>query len=120
MICPSFANTDLGVIYSGSSGRIDFPETSAHFTDKSFSWIASLTKLLTSTCVLQLVEQKKLTLDEDLRPKIPEFRDAKILVGFNDDKQPVMEENPNPITLRYVTAVESLSFPGDACGYIRY
>lgn len=94
-----FADRQLGIIYSGSSGRIDFPETSAPFTDKSFSWIASLTKLLTSTCVLQLVEQKRLTLDEDLRPKIPEFRDAKILVGFKDDK-PVMEENTNPITLR--------------------
>ena len=89
-----------GVVYSGSSGRISAETSSAPFTDTSFSWVASLTKLLTSTALLQLVEDGKLTLDQDLRPIVPYLAEVQILVDFDDDNKPVMEENKNPITLR--------------------
>ncbi|OAA81461.1 Beta-lactamase/transpeptidase-like protein [Akanthomyces lecanii RCEF 1005] len=97
----SFVITDRnGVVYSGSSGRISAETSSAPFTDTSFSWVASLTKLLTSTALLQLVEDGKLTLDQDLRPIVPYLAEVQILVDFDDDNKPVMEENKNPITLR--------------------
>lgn len=59
-----------------------------------------MTKFLTSVCAMQLVEQGLLGLDQDLRPLIPEFRDAQILVEFDDDDKPVMRDNTKPITLR--------------------
>lgn len=59
-----------------------------------------MTKFLTSVCAMQLVEQGLLSLDQDLRPLIPEFRDAQILVEFDADDKPVMQANTKPITLR--------------------
>lgn len=64
------------------------------------TWVASLTKLATTISVLQLVEQRKLDLDADVRPLVPELREAKILRGFDRDDNPVYEENTRPITLR--------------------
>lgn len=91
----------LGVLYSGSSGRISSETASRPFSDQSFTWVASLTKLLTTTACLQLVEKGKLTLDQDLRPIVPYFAEVAILVDFDENKKPIMEENKNPITLRY-------------------
>ena len=88
------------MVYSGSSGRIDFPVDSAPFTEKSFTWVASLTKLITSTCVMQLVEWGQVTLDEDLRGRVPELQTVRILREFDDNDKPVFEDNTNPITFR--------------------
>ncbi|KAJ2970234.1 hypothetical protein NQ176_g8283 [Zarea fungicola] len=97
----SFVVTDRnGVIYSGSSGRISSEPSARPFTDKSFSWVASLTKLVTSTALLQLVENGKITLDQDLRPIVPYFAEVRILEGFDENSKPVTRENKDPITLR--------------------
>ncbi|GAB0134268.1 hypothetical protein EsDP_00002647 [Epichloe bromicola] len=97
----SFVVTDgTGTIYTGSSGRLDMYPRSAPWTDKTFTWVASLTKLATTISVMQLVEQRKLHLDADVRPLIPELREAKILRDFDHDDNPVYEENTRPITLR--------------------
>ncbi|ATY64310.1 Beta-lactamase transpeptidase [Cordyceps militaris] len=97
----SFVVTDRnGVVYSGSSGRIAADTSAPPFTDQSFTWVASLTKLLTATALLQLVEDGKLTLDQDLRPVVPYFAEVPILVDFDENDKPVMEENKDPITLR--------------------
>lgn len=62
--------------------------------------MASLTKLATSLCVMQLVEAGRLHLDADLRPLVPELRDARILHGFDAAGRPVCEDNTAPITMR--------------------
>lgn len=49
---------------------------------------------------MQLVEQGVISLDEDLRPKIPELKEVKILLEFDVDDKPVFQENTKPITLR--------------------
>ncbi|KHN97730.1 Beta-lactamase/transpeptidase-like protein [Metarhizium album ARSEF 1941] len=85
---------------AGSSGRLDLDPKSPPFTEKAFTWAASLTKLATSISVLQLVERGQLDLDADLRPLIPELRQARILRGFDDDDKPVIEANTRPITMR--------------------
>lgn len=61
--------------------------------------MASLTKLLTATCLLQLVERGQVTVDEDLRLRLPFLSDVQILCGFDQDDQPVLEKNHAPITL---------------------
>ncbi|OAA44245.1 Beta-lactamase/transpeptidase-like protein [Metarhizium rileyi] len=89
-----------GTIYSGSSGRLDLDPRSPIFTDKTFTWVASLTKLATTISVLQLVQRGQLTLDADVRHLVPELQKAKILREFDDDGKPVIEANTKPITMR--------------------
>lgn len=75
---------------------------SAPYNDKSFNWVASLTKLLTSISVLQLVEKGLVSLDQDLRPLVPELRDARILIEMDDNNKGVLEPNSKPITFRHL------------------
>ncbi len=54
--------------------------------------IASMTKLITATALMQLVEQRKIALDDPVEKYLPSFRDQKI------HKQPISR----PITVRDV------------------
>lgn len=91
-----------GVVYSNAVGRLDFPTSSAAYTTSSISWIASMTKLLTATCLLQLVENCVLTLDRDLRPIVPQLAEMQILRGFDSSDVPILEPNTRPITLHHL------------------
>lgn len=91
-----------GVTFQGSAGRIDTPVDAPKFGTDSFTWVASLTKLVTVTCLLQLVEKNAVSLDEDIRPLVPELGRMQILKGFDGEK-PVLEDNVKPITLRSVS-----------------
>ncbi|KAK3985280.1 beta-lactamase/transpeptidase-like protein [Cladorrhinum sp. PSN332] len=96
-------NKDGTTLFSGSSGRTNQPyDASPNFTTNSFAWVASLTKLLTSISLLQLVGRNLLTLDGDLRPLIPEFAKVQILRGFDESNSgtPILEPNTSPVTLR--------------------
>ena len=64
-------------------------------------WIASCTKLLTSICALQQVEQGKVELDEDITRIIPEMKDFQILVEDKNEKIGyTLKPRKNTITLR--------------------
>jgi CubicO group peptidase (beta-lactamase class C family) len=62
-------------------------------------WIASCTKLLTTICALQNVEQGKLTLDDDVSGILPEWTSPDILTGW-DNGQPQFKKATKKITLR--------------------
>jgi CubicO group peptidase (beta-lactamase class C family) len=63
--------------------------------------LASMTKLLTTLCVLQLVERRALSLDADVSQHVPVLARQSILTGFSpDDGSPVLEERRYPITMR--------------------
>lgn len=95
-----FCDFGLGFLYSGAAGRIGLDAGSAAFTTDSFTWIASMSKIVTSACVMQLVEQGLIDLDEDVRPRFPPMQTVQILRGFKEDGEPILEENTLPITLR--------------------
>ncbi|KAM5350465.1 hypothetical protein ACJ41O_006970 [Fusarium nematophilum] len=107
---PSTANKLLGaafivvteddVLYSGSSGRIDFDTASKPFSTDTLSWFASMTKIVTITCLMQLVERGVISLDDDTRPLVPELKAMQILRGFDQDDKPILQDNDKPITLR--------------------
>ncbi|KAK3496248.1 beta-lactamase/transpeptidase-like protein [Neurospora crassa] len=95
-----------GPIYAGAAGHTSLPinaSTPAFSTD-SFLWVASLTKLLTTICLMQLVQQGKLHLDEDVREKLPELTKWGILRGFEEEEEEegkaILEEITKPITAR--------------------
>jgi CubicO group peptidase (beta-lactamase class C family) len=67
-----------------------------------------MSKLVTSICLLQLVEKGLITLGEDLRPRVPELAAMQILKGFDKDEQPILEDNKNSITLRCVSILINL------------
>ncbi|KAL2258075.1 hypothetical protein VTK26DRAFT_8747 [Humicola hyalothermophila] len=91
-----------GILYQGSAGRTRLAADSPPFTPDSITWIASMTKLVTVTCIMQLVERGLLALDADLRPLVPELAAAQILKGFRDSGEPILVDNPNPVTLRHL------------------
>jgi CubicO group peptidase (beta-lactamase class C family) len=59
-----------------------------------------MTKIITATCALQLVEKGRVELDEDMRPRVPELASMQLLKGFDEQDQPMLEDNTTPITLR--------------------
>ena len=62
--------------------------------------IASCTKLVTTIAVLQLVEEGKLHLDDDVSGHLPVLGRQKILNGFRDDGSPIVVDRHSPITVR--------------------
>jgi CubicO group peptidase (beta-lactamase class C family) len=59
-----------------------------------------MTKLATAVSLLQLVDQDKLRLDDDVRPIVPQLAAMQILRGFREDGTPILENNTRPISLR--------------------
>ncbi|PTB75246.1 beta-lactamase/transpeptidase-like protein [Trichoderma longibrachiatum ATCC 18648] len=93
-----------GVVYSGSAGRVAFATDSPEFDVDTLTYGASLTKLLSATCLMQLMEQGKMRLDDDVRRIVPELRDMQILRGFTPEGKPILEDNDRPITLKHLMA----------------
>jgi hypothetical protein len=68
------------VIYKRAAGKADFETPSAKpLGIDSLYWIASMTKMVTAVAVMQLVERGIISLDDDVREKVPELRDIQIL-----------------------------------------
>ncbi len=59
-----------------------------------------MTKVVTATCLMQLVERDQISLDDDVRPLVPTLAKMQILKGFDQDGKPVLLDNAKPITLR--------------------
>lgn len=92
-----------GPLASTSAGHTNLPHpTSPAFTPASLAWAASMTKLLATISILQLVERKLLTLDDDVRPLVLELANAQILRGFDESNSgaPILEPNTSPMTIR--------------------
>ena len=49
--------------------------------------IASMTKAITATAAMQLVEQGKLSLDQPAREILPFLAETKVLLGFDSPRQ---------------------------------
>lgn len=66
-----------------------------------------MTKLPTAVAALQLVDRGLLSMDQDLRPLLPELGALEILRGFRTPKEkdggePILEPNTRPITLHHL------------------
>ncbi|CAN8104362.1 unnamed protein product [Discula destructiva] len=89
-----------GVIYEGAAGRIHSDLDAAQFSVDSCSWIASMTKIVTSAAVMRIVEDGLVGLDDDVRRFVPQLAKVQILRGFVGNDIPYLLENNVPITLR--------------------
>ena len=97
----ALAATDKGVVYEGAFGRRKLPDGPAMTLDTVF-WIASMTKAVTSTAAMQLVEQGRLQLDQPIADVLPELRSPQVLEGFDASGAPRLRPAARPITLRHL------------------
>ncbi len=87
-----------GVLYGGAGGKVRVGED-AEATTETMVWIASMTKALATVGVLQLVEQGRLGLDDDVASILPEFGELQVLEGFDGD-EPRMRPAASKATIR--------------------
>lgn len=61
-------------------------------------YLASATKLIASIAAVQCIENGTLSLTGDLSSLAPELAAKKVLTGFSDDGEPILEDQVRPIT----------------------
>ncbi|HJS88043.1 MAG TPA: serine hydrolase domain-containing protein [Acetobacteraceae bacterium] len=93
------AATGKGPLYAGAFGKRN-AETGPDMTPDSVFWIASMTKAVTTTAAMQMVEQGKLSLDAPAGDILPELRAPQVLEGFDPSGTPRLRPAERPITLR--------------------
>src|ERR1700760_3468406 len=101
-----------GVIYEGAFGVADVATGRALKTDAIFR-IASMTKPITSTALMQLVEQGKIALDDPAEKYLPELKNPKVITSF-DAKTGDYQLRPasKPATVRnFLTHTSGLAYP---------
>src|SRR5215469_13127377 len=72
------AVTDKGVLYEGAFGKRELGKD-APMTLDTVVWIASMTKAITATAAMQLVERGKLDLDRPAQDMVPEVGAARVI-----------------------------------------
>jgi len=97
----AMAATRDGPLYQGAFGIRALPDGAAMTPDTVF-WIASMTKAITSTAAMQLVEQGKLALDGPIAEVLPELAAPRVLEGFDAEGEPRLRPARRPITLRHL------------------
>jgi methyl acetate hydrolase len=97
----AMAGTGKDVIYQGAFGKRDL-STDVAMTPDSVFWIASMTKAVTTTAGMQLVEQGKLSLDEPIGKVLPDLAAPQVLEGFDARGEPKLRPATKPITLRHL------------------
>src|SRR5688572_24138448 len=78
----AFAANRERVLYRGAFGVADL-ETKRPMTEDAMFRIASMTKAITSTAAMQLVEQKRFTLDDPVEKYLPDFAQLQVFESFD-------------------------------------
>jgi methyl acetate hydrolase len=89
------------ITYQGAFGARD-ASSGVKVTQDSIFAIASMTKAITSTAALQLVDQGKLKLDEPVSRHIPEFAKLQVLDGYDAAGKPILRPVRKPVTLKHL------------------
>src|SRR5207248_9471051 len=97
----AMAATRDGPVYEGAFGKRALPSGADMTTDTVF-WIASMTKAITSTAAMQLVERGQLQLDSPIKEVLPELASPKVLEGFDASGEPKLRPARRDVTLRHL------------------
>ena len=90
-----------GTLYEGSAG-VRSLTSGAPMTSDTVFWIASMTKAVTATCAMQLIERGKLALDAPVANLLPELGRVQVLDGFDDNGEAKLRAPKRAITLRHL------------------
>lgn len=88
-----------GVLYQTAFGRRNLGSPQRMAIDSVFR-IASMTKAITATAAMQLVEAGKLSLDQPAQEVLPFLADTKVLLGFHKNDIPILRAPRTRMTLR--------------------
>ncbi len=101
-----------GVIYRGAFGVTDVESKKPMAVDSMFR-IASMTKAVTSTALMQLIEQGKLGLDDPVDKYLPEMAKLPVFESFDAATGAYrLRPSTRPITVRHVlTHTSGLGYP---------
>ena len=96
--------TGDGVLAAAAAGErsADADAGAGPMTLDTVCWIASMTKAITGTAAMQLVERGELELDAPASEVLPGLAEVGVLEGFDDDGQPQVRPARTPITLRHL------------------
>lgn len=87
------------LLYQGQSGPRQMGEAEP-LVDDTVYWIHSMTKPLTASCLMQLVEAGRIGLDDDCGKLLPALAEPKVLEGFDSAGEPLLRPARGQITLR--------------------
>jgi methyl acetate hydrolase len=117
--------TDNGILYQGAFGKRDV-NTGSDMTLDSVFWLASMTKAITATAAMQLVDQGRLQKDQRMTawfPRVMDLAEGTFLAGF-DQRQPRLIPVMLPMTLTdLLTHTAGFAYGiwnEDMAQYIRY
>ena len=96
--------TREGVLAAAAAGErsADAAAGRGPMTLDTVGWIASMTKAVTGTAAMQLVERGQLHLDTPASSVLPGLATAGVLEDFDDEGRPVVRPARAPITLRHL------------------
>lgn len=89
------------LLYTGAFGKRDGESNASVRLDSIFA-IASMTKAITSTAAMQLVEQGKLRLDEPVSNHLPELAKLQVIAGFDGNGEPILRPAKKAVTLHHL------------------
>src|SRR6516162_2908974 len=89
------------IIYTGAFGKRD-SASGIDVTPDSMFAIASMTKAITTTAAMQLVEKGKVTLDEPVAKHLPELAKLDVLEGFDEAGKPKLRPAKKPVALKHL------------------
>ncbi len=90
-----------GTLYEGGFGTRCLGQ-STEMTPDTVVWIASMTKAITCTAAMQLVERGKLSLDAPAKSLIPHLGDVGVLEGFDAAGMPKIRPPSRDIALAHL------------------
>jgi CubicO group peptidase (beta-lactamase class C family) len=90
-----------GLTYQGAFGRRGL-DTDAPMKPDTVFWIHSMTKAITATACMQLVEQGRLDLDAPAADVMPALAAPRVLEGFDAQGEPILRPARGAITLRHL------------------
>jgi methyl acetate hydrolase len=115
----AIAATDDGIIYEGAFGKSN--EAGAPMSSDTIVWLLSMTKAVTATACMQLVEQGKLRLDQPASDILPELAAPQVLEGFDTAGRPKLRPAKRPIMLRHLlTHTSGFTYSGWSEALTRY
>lgn len=95
----AMATDGRDLIYEGAFGKRVLGGSAPMTTDTVF-WIHSMTKAITGACLMQLVEQGKIGLDDDVGRWVPALAKPRVHEGFDAAGKPLLRSARRPLTLR--------------------
>ena len=89
------------VVYDGAFGKANVG-TGAPMTTDTVFWLLSMTKALTATACMQLIEQGRLHPEDDASKYLPELAAPMVLEGFDTDGKPRLRPAKRAIKVRHL------------------